>query len=229
MRDKRKDGTAGPFPRLRPLAAAAALALLAALPGATASAAQDGDSRFVLGVYGARWVDSDLPKMPANLIRGDLEVDDAWLAGLVLTWRAIPDIGVPWPGREPGRDGLALEFDGQIVRHYGLQDHFEATAAAVLRTPDWEPFGPFGVNLAWGNGLSWAFDDPAYEKGVVGVRGEETRRLQYHLSIELEFGRGASPVRPFVRLHHRSGIYGVISPQDTGSNYLGAGLRFAFD
>jgi hypothetical protein len=33
----------------------------------------------------------------------------------------------------------------------------------------------------------------------------------------------------FLRLHHRSGIYGVISPRRTGSNYVGAGLRWTFD
>lgn len=211
-------------------AALLAVGLLAA--GAPARAA-GGDaaqgSRFFLAAYGARWVDSDLPDIPGKLVQGKLEVDDSWLAGLMFTWRATPDIGLPWPGREPGRDGLALELDGQLIRHYGLQDHFEAAGAVVLRTPDWRPVGDFGVNLAWGHGLSWAFDHPEYEKGVNGLRGQETRRLQYHMSIELEFGRGAWAVRPFLRLHHRSGIFGVISPRETGSNYLGLGLRVALD
>jgi hypothetical protein len=57
----------------------------------------------------------------------------------------------------------------------------------------------------------------------------ETRRLQYHMMLEIEFGRGAWPLRPFLRLHHRSGIYGVISPQETGSNFVGAGLRIGLD
>ena len=185
--------------------------------------------RFFLALYGARWVDSDLPDMPGKLAGGTLEVDDAWLAGLAFTWRATPDIGLPWPGRDPGREGIALELEGQLIRHFGLQDHFETTAALVLRTPTWRPLGDFGVNLAWGNGLSWAFDDPAYEKGQTGLRGQETRRLQYHMSLELEFPPGDSRVRPFLRLHHRSGMYGVTSPQETGSNYLGVGLRFALD
>lgn len=196
---------------------------------AGAQAGNDPYSRWSVAGWGARWVDSDLPDLPGKLVKGVLEVDDAWAAGLALDWRAIPDIGMPWPGREPGRDGLALELEAQIVRHYGLQDHFEGTGALVLRTPDWRPFGGAGVNLAWGNGMSWAFDHPAWEKGVTGQRGVETRRLQYHMTVEMEFGRGSWPVRPFLRLHHRSGIYGVISPQETGSNFIGLGLRVGLD
>jgi hypothetical protein len=31
-----------------------------------------------------------------------------------------------------------------------------------------------------------------------------------------------------LNVHHRSGIWGAIAPQETGANYIGGGIRFDF-
>lgn len=54
-----------------------------------------------------------------------------------------------------------------------------------------------------------------------------TIQFQYYMAFELEY---AAPqwerVSVIARLHHRSGIYGLVSPSTTGSNFFGAGLRW---
>jgi hypothetical protein len=47
------------------------------------------------------------------------------------------------------------------------------------------------------------------------------------MGLETEFTHESTPnAHFFLKLHHRSGIYGLISPRKTGSNYIGAGLRW---
>ena len=56
-----------------------------------------------------------------------------------------------------------------------------------------------------------------------------TYRLQFHIAIEAELMQEAVPGWSLVgRIHHRSGAYGVLSPERTGSNFLGLGLRRSF-
>ncbi|EBW2381250.1 hypothetical protein DAR30_24855, partial [Salmonella enterica subsp. enterica serovar Enteritidis] len=103
----------------------------------------------------------------------------------------------------------------------------EAAAALVLRSPEWHIFGPLSTNVAIGNGFSYAFSDPKFEYGRHLVRGEDTVRFQYHISLENEWTHKDLPnVHLVGMLHHRSGMYGVVSPSKTGSNYIGAALRF---
>ena len=87
------------------------------------------------------------------------------------------------------------------------------------------------MNVSWGNGLSYALAKPSWERGTSGLRGIDTPQLQYFMSHEVEFRHAAAQnISGFVRLHHRSGMYGVFSSGvgGTGSNYIGAGLRILF-
>jgi hypothetical protein len=83
--------------------------------------------------------------------------------------------------------------------------------------------------MAAGFGFSQALKKPKYEKGSEGIRGVHTRKFQFHILGELEFTSADAPDWHMVlRLQHRSGIWGVISPRRTGSNYLGLGIRKDF-
>ena len=80
-----------------------------------------------------------------------------------------------------------------------------------------------------GEGFSYAFGDPELEKGPDGVRGQDQVQLQNHLVLEIDlFHPDYSRVHLVGRVHHRSGVYGLISPQETGSNFLAGGLRIDF-
>ncbi len=72
-------------------------------------------------------------------------------------------------------------------------------------------------------------DAPTYEYGRELVRGHDTVQLQYYMGFEAEYAHASwERLSVFTRLHHRSGMYGMISPSKTGSNFIGIGLRLHF-
>jgi hypothetical protein len=120
---------------------------------------------------------------------------------------------------------LRLEGEGQIVKHWGVQDHFEFNALLVFR---WLPF-PWDryldTSFAIGEGLSYATDDPEIEV----EKHDRTSRLLNYLMLELAV---VVPQQPqwtlFARVHHRSGVFGLFDGMTGGSNVVGAGLRYTF-
>lgn len=187
-------------------------------------------SRDTFGsLYASKWVDTSLPAFPVNLVTGDLRFRKPYFVAAGVNRVLVRDfaVGVPLTGIVLRRNSLELE--GQLVRHFGGQDHVEATAAVVARSGEVGLFSGTSVNFALANGLSYAFSKPDFEQGPGGVRGEGSRHLQYYLGVEAEFTPSrVSRLHLVARLHHRSGIYGLISPRRTGSNFLGGGVRFDF-
>ncbi|MBT9384167.1 hypothetical protein KM176_09875 [Pseudooceanicola sp. CBS1P-1] len=188
-------------------------------------AAQAGETPWRVGIFEGQWAATRLPLLPYNLVTGGLSFRDSYLTSVIVS-RQVGEADLRVPGTALGLAGVRFELEGTLSRHSGLQDHDEATLGVMTRSRDYT--GRAGaISLGWANGLSWAFSPPDYEYGVDGVRGEKTRQLQYYMGFEAEYTPvGAQHFSLFARLHHRSGIYGVISPSKTGSNILGVGLRW---
>ncbi|TVP83744.1 MAG: hypothetical protein EA347_12020 [Thioalkalivibrio sp.] len=122
------------------------------------------------------------------------------------------------------------ELEGQIVRHSGLQQHWEINLVPAVRwmhTP-WDHVLDTRFAIGWG--LSWASQEPPIEprqEEEVG-EGDSARLLSYTL-LEVEFMPPSSADwSGFVRLHHRSGVGGAFGGVRGGSNFLGAGIRRYF-
>ncbi len=180
-----------------------------------------------LGAFWAVWAETNLPELPYNAVTGKLTFHDAHLTALELSRVMVPDFTIPTPFGD--WRGHRLELAGQVVKHWGKQKHAELTGALVWRTPDWHFSNAASVNFAYGNGFSYALKPPRYEKGPEGIRGVNTKQFQFYILTEFELTPADAPDWHLVfRLHHRSGIWGVISPRKTGSNYLGLGLRRDF-
>lgn len=180
-----------------------------------------------LSIFGGVWTNSRLPTFPANLVTGKLTFRDSQMVGLIASY-PVMNFSIPLPGRYR-LDGFTIEAEGSLYKHFGLQDHAEANAALVIRTGQIRLPGDLFMNFAFGNGLSYAFSDAGLEIGRLGVPGINTYKLQYHMSFETAFSMKSAPnLSLFFRLHHRSGIYGVISPPKSGSNFIGGGVRWTF-
>jgi hypothetical protein len=119
---------------------------------------------------------------------------------------------------------LAFEAEGQIVRHFGDQTHWEFNAVPVVLR--WNRF-PWSDRLAssaaFGLGLSYATEMPPVE---VALEGESREWLVYWV-MELTAGSVDSRWAVSLRLHHRSVAYGLMG-DDGGMNAVGLGLRFRF-
>lgn len=186
------------------------------------AAAQGLERSWHLTVYGSQWVNADFLEIPERAFTGGLTGEDAYFVGAALSRVLVPAFSIPLPGTDFAFHGNRIELEGQVLRHFGEQSHWEGTIALMFRTGQIPLFGGLSVNLAFGEGLSYASERPRLEGSF---RVEPTRFLNY-LAFEAEFSHSSLPGVYFVpRIHHRSGIFGLIAERESGSNFIGAGIR----
>jgi hypothetical protein len=122
---------------------------------------------------------------------------------------------------------VGFELEGQLGQHTGKQQHQEINGVAVLRWLifPWDDF--IDTSFGFGNGLSYAAVDPPIEAEEAGA--QKTAQSLYYMMAEWSFGLPQKPLwQMFLRIHHRSGIYGRIAGDDAVSNFVGLGLRRFF-
>ncbi|MDR1968924.1 MAG: hypothetical protein LBQ32_09585 [Burkholderiaceae bacterium] len=181
------------------------------------------DRQWRATIFGGTWMDTTLPAFPKNLLTGNIKLQNAHFLGGGLSRVLVPRFDIPFFSTT--LPGNSMELEGQIVKHFGKQDHVELTGAIVVRSGEIHPLEQLSFNVAWANGFSYALSNPAYEKGPEGIPGVNSRKFQYYMGIETEFTHQSMPnTHLMIKLHHRSGIYGVISQRKTGSNYIVIGL-----
>ena len=166
------------------------------------------DRIHAVTVFGARMADNTWREI-ATL--DDVGVRDAYLAGVALSRELA------------GTERWAIEAEGQTVRHFGDQDHWEVNALLVGRWRGLPGREHVPASLAFGIGPSYATQVPAEE---VATDGESARLLLYWMA-ELEVGLPDRPWSAIARLHHRSNAYGVFA-DNGGSNWLTLGVRRRF-
>jgi hypothetical protein len=120
--------------------------------------------------------------------------------------------------------GLDVEAEGQVVRHFGDQTHWEFNAVPVVLR--WKRFpwsDRVATTAAFGLGLSYATELPPVE---VRLEGESAEWLVYWV-MEVTAGPVDSNWAVSLRLHHRSVGYGLMG-EEGGMNALGLGVRLRF-
>ncbi len=125
------------------------------------------------------------------------------------------------------KDWLGFELEGQVGTHQGKQSHQEVNCALTLR---WLPFpwdDYIDTSFAFGNGLSYATEDPAIE--IELDENNEASQWLYYILLEWAFSLHGRPNwNFFLRIHHRSGVYGRMAGDDAVTNFVGVGLRYRF-
>jgi len=118
----------------------------------------------------------------------------------------------------------SFEIEGQVVRHFNWQDHWELNALVSAR---WESFfwdKYVDTSIAFGLGPSFATTEPEIE---ILTDGSTSRFLIYWM-MELALGLPEYPNIAFItRLHHRSTGFGLITDKG-GSNALAIGIKYKF-
>ncbi|MEM6461317.1 MAG: hypothetical protein AAF724_05315 [Pseudomonadota bacterium] len=156
-----------------------------------------------------------------------MEVGDSYLVSAGVSKAPVSDFELPVLFTKVVLQGNDLELEVQLEQHFGQHDHLELTFAVVSRTGDLKLPCETKVNFAGGFGLSYALEAPDHEKGTEGRRGDGTFKLQSYMTFEAEFTNEPAPhLYVVAKLHHRSGIYALISDSETGSNLIGLGLHF---
>lgn len=196
-----------------------------AVAGAAAYAGQAQAPAVTL--YQGQGVDSNLVDIFPRLFRGDLRYEKTFFTAFGYyhpfeTPRFLQRLFdvLHIPETDTGVELIA-------ARHHGLQRNGEVDAAYALRFPRLHVYQlsvRFGADL----GLSYALGTPSYEDGPIGDP-DKRYRFQYYGAYEAEWAIApVAHVSLVTRIHHRSGIYGIIAPRHVGSNFITLGLRYSF-
>ncbi|NCN10347.1 MAG: hypothetical protein GW938_10930 [Leptospira sp.] len=133
---------------------------------------------------------------------------------------------------------LDFEFESNLAKHDGLMHHWEwnnfyiAKISEVFQLP---------LSFSVGEGISLASQNPKLENKDVFFNPLtlefqrdriESRNLLNYVMVEMEVGkRDWDFPRVFLRIHHRSGVFGFFCPPDPacGSNFVSYGIRYPLD
>jgi hypothetical protein len=203
------------------------LGLAGACPLSFAEEAATGNVFDAAALYAGQGADHNLRELPGRILEGNPSWEKSYMNALGLRGghRAL---GGSW---ETLRDTMLADivqgYELVLAKHHGKQDNAELGGAYTLKTSDlW--LGDMGVNFSSGIGLSYALGTPSYEDGSA-ADPQKRYRLQLLLLFDLEWkARGVEHWSLVTRIHHRSGVYGLIAPPHVGSNFLAAGIRYSY-
>jgi hypothetical protein len=211
-----------------------------------------GEGKWHICLYGAKWSDNNLNQ----IVRFKKNFRHAYITALGIgkeIWMSkSKNLSLELEGQivhnwgygvytddslssgDPGWDWApGMSHDSQ---NSGSSHHREYNAALILRWHKfpWDKY--LDTSLAFGNGFSYATKYPPYETDPHGqLHGKEhemykVSKTLYYLVIEWNFTHPKiNPWSVFIRVHHRSGIFGLINGVDGGSNFIGGGIRYEFD
>lgn len=181
-----------------------------------------------LTLFGGQGADVNLPDIVPKIVKGEIEMDPTYFWGINYSQ------DIPMAGKNPFtafllRHRIRPQWESQLTKHHGLQDNYESHLAALIRSPDLQLGSLAAINFMAGTGFSYAFSDPVYEDGPDGQPGNGRHRFQNYVTLEFELSTPALPNWSLAtRVHHRSGIYGLIAPRKVGSNFFAVGIRRSF-
>jgi hypothetical protein len=181
------------------------------------------DSLFVLT---GESINSNLIDLPAKSLKGDLEFEVYKLTGIGYQKDvAHPDFiasGLDYFGINDAKSSLEL----MAVQHYPQHSLLENVVAYHIKSRPFD-WSWTKLTLGFSIGLSYVYGTPAFDDGSKDASNKKYRLLNYN-AYEASFWNQKEDSAVFFRIHHRSGMYGLIAPEGVGSNFLTLGIKRAW-
>ncbi len=123
---------------------------------------------------------------------------------------------------------FTLEGELGVGFRFGVTDGVEGWTALFLRYElPWDQY--LRTTLGASTGLNWMSELPPAEVAPGGEPEEFTSHVLHYLAPEVAFALPNFPNRELVvRLHHRSGVFGLFNGVKGGSNVITVGGRVRF-
>ena len=122
---------------------------------------------------------------------------------------------------------LHLEPEVGIAQRYGQQDETEVWAALFFRYRGFPWDDVIVTSVAASTGLNYASDVSEVEQDR--ANDGQGSQLMHFFSPEVTFALPSHPGTELVfRMHHRSGVFGLVSDAWGGAQYATVGLRIRF-
>ena len=175
-------------------------------------------------VFTAQGGDFNLLEFIPKVISSDLKMDSSYFVGINYADQA----NIPILTKYLSDKGLKTEVELQLSKHHGMQDNYEAHSAILARSKNFNTIDFINTNFAFGIGISHAMGTPWYEDTESGSIDGKRYKTQNYLAFEMELSTQRRAWSVPIRLHHRSGMYGLIAPEKVGSNFIAVGIRRKF-
>lgn len=180
-----------------------------------------------ISVFKGQGADHNLKEVPGAILSGNVLWESSYFTAVGVA-KANKTLGqVSEYLQESPLASLRQGYELVLLQHHGLQHNAEVGAVYSLQSPDLF-VGRLGVNFKVGVGISYALGTPSYEDGAK-EEPEKRYNTQQLLLFDLEWHiLGVDDLSFVTRVHHRSGVYGLVAPRHVGSNFLAAGIRYNF-
>jgi hypothetical protein len=123
---------------------------------------------------------------------------------------------------------VSLEPEVGIGQRFGRQKATEVWGALFVRYHGFPWDGVVRTTVAVSTGLNWASDKTAVERDR-NRNDEEGSHVLHFLAPEVTFSLPSHPDTEILfRMHHRSGIFGLINGASGGAQYATVGVRLRF-
>jgi hypothetical protein len=133
---------------------------------------------------------------------------------------------------------IEFEAEGLLTKHFGKMNHWEIDTLLIARV---NHLFYLPMSFAFGEGVSLVSQNPSMENKPKGIEWRSgliqfdeirSRNFLNYLMVEMDYRVVDTPSNPRVllRIHHRSGIFGVFCPPNPacGSNFVSYGIKFAY-
>ncbi len=122
---------------------------------------------------------------------------------------------------------FSLDLEGGIGQRYGLQNETEFWGALFFRYSNFPWNRYLLTSVAFSTGLNWATGVSDVENQK--ARNDEGTRWMHYFAPEITFALPSHPNSELMfRFHHRSGVFGLVSPAFGGAQYATVGVRYRF-
>lgn len=178
-----------------------------------------------IGLYGGTLYKDNLLDLLPHALKGDTRSQNSHMAGVLLR-RSLDNPGWVNAWGEWGGMPVFTDIEFGAFHHNGLLHSDELVAAWRIGATGVQWRG-LNVDVAGSFGLSHALNKPPYDNP--DHTDEKNYATLFYMSPEIALRHDALPGWSLaLRLHHRSGIYGVVAPSHVGSNHVGLLLTRAF-
>ena len=122
-----------------------------------------------------------------------------------------------------------MGFTADMGKHQGLQENSEIRALWLFCFTSLLPQNSYlDFDFIYGEGFSYAIGTPSFEQALAADPSEHYHFLS-SLLLDFDFYIPKySNIHLFYRIHHRSGVFGLMTPETVRVNFVGFGAKFFY-
>lgn len=169
-----------------------------------------------VAIFTGKSTDSSLLHIPERFIEDKLEIKNYKSLGLIYQQSLNPPKVLP--NLNTSLEYIIIQHEPSSLLQTALAYRIESPTVHFLSIP---------IRFGLSEGLSYVYGTANFEDGTDQEPDKKYKFLNY-IGVEVAVLDKQEKHSFFLRINHRSGIFGLIAPEHVGSNFISAGFRKHF-